>query len=81
MRFRVQVVIDIDVPDLAMAQAVDGRVGHAAYAAANEAAVRGERGAHWRTELTPLDDAAYQAFIDDGLGPGMSSGGFSADVP
>jgi hypothetical protein len=81
MRFRVQFVIDIDVPDLPAAQAVDGRVGQAAYAAAGEAAVRGEQGALWRTELTPLDAGSHRAFLDDGLGPGSSSGAFSADMP
>jgi hypothetical protein len=79
--FRVQVTIDIDVPGLAEAQEVVGPVGQAAYAAAGEAAVRGEQRTHWRTELTPVDAAAHQAFVDEGLGPGISSGGFSAELP
>lgn len=74
MRFRVQVVIEIDVPDLAAAQVVDDRIGEAAHAAAGEVAVRGEERALWRTELTPGDEAAAQAFADEGLGPGISSG-------
>jgi hypothetical protein len=82
MRFRLRVEMWLEVPSLAEAEAVMGRAEGAAYDALGSAAIPVEAGsALWRTELTPIDQAARDALTSEDLGPGISSAAFTADEP
>lgn len=82
VRFRLSVDVWMEVESLAAAQDAMTRVSRAAHDALGPAAVEDtETGALGRYDLSPLDQAATEAFKADDLGPGISSATFSAPRP